>query len=147
LNISTQHVTANQHCYVINDLSRVDCFKDKPFVADWPFIRFYAEVPLKSSGIVIGSICVADTKPRYGLDAASLDMLTEVAAAIASHLDLVQAQNQLRRSQEMVRGLGRFVEGKVCVEGQSFISKQSLDLSSRLAAGTRVTVNANSSFS
>ncbi|KAE9374282.1 hypothetical protein N431DRAFT_371753 [Stipitochalara longipes BDJ] len=110
--ISTQHVTANQHCYVINDLAEVDCFKEKPYVSGWPFVRFYAEVPLKSSGIVIGSICVADSKPRYGIDVASLDMLAEVASAVAAHLDLVQAQNLLRRSQEMVRGLGQFVDGK-----------------------------------
>ena len=98
---------------MINDLSEVDCFKDKPFVAGWPFARFYAEVPLKSSGVVIGSICVAGTKPREGLDVASLDMLAEVGSAVAAHLDLVQAQNRLQRSQEMVRGLGRFVDGKV----------------------------------
>jgi len=123
-NISTQHVTANQHCYVINDLTEVDCFKDKPFVSGWPSVRFYAEVPLKSAGVVIGSICVADTKPRYGIDVASLDMLAEVASAVASHLDLVQAQNRLQRSQEMVRGLGRFVDGKVrtCLCGRTHIS-------------------------
>jgi hypothetical protein len=40
-------------------------------------------------------------------------MLAEVGSAVAAHLDLVQAQNRLQRSQEMVRGLGRFVDGKV----------------------------------
>lgn len=79
----------------------------------WPFVRFYAEVPLKSCGIVIGSICVGDTKPRSGLDVAALDKLTEVGSAVANHLDLVQLQSRLRRSQEMVRGLGQFVDGKV----------------------------------
>ena len=122
-NISTQHVTANQHCYVINDLTEVDCFKERPYVSGWPFVRFYAEVPLKSAGVVIGSICVADTKPRYGIDVASLDMLAEVASAVAGHLDLVQAQSRLQRSQEMVRGLGRFVDGKVriCLSGRGQI--------------------------
>jgi GAF domain-containing protein len=113
LNVSTQQITANQHCYVINDLAEVDCFKDKPYVSGWPFARFYAEVPLKSGGFVIGSVCVGDNKPRSGMDVGALNKLTEVATAVAIHLDLVQAQNRLRRSQEMVRGLGQFVDGKV----------------------------------
>jgi GAF domain-containing protein len=113
LNVSTQQITANQHCYVINDLAEVDCFKDRPYVSGWPFARFYAEVPLKSGGFVIGSVCVGDNKPRSGMDVVALDKLTEVATAVAIHLDLVQAQNRLRRSQEMVRGLGQFVDGKV----------------------------------
>jgi GAF domain-containing protein len=113
LNVSTQQVTANQHCYVINDLAEVDSFKDNPYVSGWPFARFYAEVPLKSGGFVIGSVCVGDNKPRSGMDVGALNKLTEVATAVAIHLDLVQAQNRLRRSQEMVRGLGQFVDGKV----------------------------------
>jgi hypothetical protein len=111
--ISSEKVTANHHCYVINDLSEVGCFKDRPYVSGWPFVRFYTEVPLKSAGYVIGSLCVVDTKPRSGLDVVALDKLTEVASAVASHLDLVQTQNQLRRSQAMVRGLEQFVDGKV----------------------------------
>jgi hypothetical protein len=112
LNVSTSNLTANQHCYVINDLLDVDCFKGKPYVSGWPFLRFYAEVPLKSNGFVIGSVCVVDSKPSSGMDVAALDKLAEVASAVASHLDLVQTQTRLRRSQEMVRGLGRFVDGK-----------------------------------
>jgi GAF domain-containing protein len=119
LNVSTQQITANQHCYVINDLAEVDCFKDRPYVSGWPFARFYAEVPLKSGGFVIGSVCVGDNKPRSGMDGGALNKLTEVATAVAIHLDLVQAQNRLRRSQEMVRGLGQFVDGKVGLVEQS----------------------------
>jgi hypothetical protein len=112
LNVSSENLTANQRCYVINDLSATDCFKDRPYVSGWPFIRFYAEVPLKLDGYIIGSVCVVDSRPGNGVDVAALDRLAEVASAVACHLELVQAQNQLQRSQEMVRGLGRFVDGK-----------------------------------
>ena len=112
LNVSSDNLTANQRCYVINDISVIDCFKDRPYVSGWPFIRFYAEVPLKLDGYVVGSVCVVDSKPGSGLDLAALDRLAEVASVVASHLSLVQSQTQLRRSQEMVRGLGRFVDGK-----------------------------------
>jgi hypothetical protein len=46
------------------------------------------------------------------MDVAALDKLAEVASAVATHLDLVQAQSRLQRSEEMVRGLGQFVDGK-----------------------------------
>ncbi|KAF8862084.1 hypothetical protein BDZ45DRAFT_799469 [Acephala macrosclerotiorum] len=114
MNKATEHVTANQRCYVINDLAAIECFKDKPYVVGPPFIRFYAEVPLKTrSGYIIGGYCVVDDKPRAdGLDTAALDKLIEVAAAVMDHLELVVAQDRLQRSQQMMQGLGRFVDGK-----------------------------------
>ncbi|KAL2067557.1 hypothetical protein VTL71DRAFT_1982 [Oculimacula yallundae] len=113
LNISTEHITANPSCYVMNDLSAIDSFKDRPYVADWPHMRFYAEVPITSpTGHVIGTYCVIDNKPRDGLDEKGLVVLTEIAAAIMTHLELVQMQEHLHRADEMLKGLGMFVEKK-----------------------------------
>ncbi len=72
-------------------------------------------MPKFPSSFVIGSVCVGDNKPRSGIDAEALDKLSEVASAVAAHLDLVYAQYRLRRSQEMVQGLGQFVYVKVSV--------------------------------
>jgi hypothetical protein len=47
-NISTPLVTANQECYVMNDLSAMEEFKDKSYIVGWPYMRFYAEVPIHS---------------------------------------------------------------------------------------------------
>lgn len=80
LNQSTANITANQRCYIVNDLAATDTFKDEPYVTGPPFMRFYAEIPLKTnSGYVIGSYRVFDSKPRAGLDPESLDRLSEVA--------------------------------------------------------------------
>jgi hypothetical protein len=46
------------------------------------------------------------------MDIEELDRLGEVAAAIMTHLELVTAQERLYRSQEMMRGLGRYIDGK-----------------------------------
>lgn len=33
----------------MNDMSQVESFKDKPYVVGWPWVRFYAEVPLRTT--------------------------------------------------------------------------------------------------
>jgi len=118
LDISTDIVTANKECYVMNDLSAIPVYATRPYVAGWPYMRFYAEVPIHSpAGYVIGTYCVVDDKPRDGLDQKGLDALNEIASAIMNHLALVQMQHGLQRAGEMVRGLGRFVEGQSGSEG------------------------------
>lgn len=118
LDISTDIVTANKECYVMNDLSAIPVYATRPYVAGWPYMRFYAEVPIHSpTGYVIGTYCVVDDKPRDGLDQKGLDALNEIASAIMNHLALVQMQHGLQRAGEMVRGLSRFVEGKSGSEG------------------------------
>ncbi|KAG0648199.1 Autoinducer 2 sensor kinase phosphatase [Hyphodiscus hymeniophilus] len=113
LNVDTDMVVANQDCYVMNDLSAIAAYKNRPYVAGWPHMRFYAEVPIRSpTGHVIGTFCVVDDKPRDGLDQKGLLALNEIASAIMKHLELIQMQHNLHRAEEMVKGLGVFVEGK-----------------------------------
>ena len=112
-NVATENVVANQECYVMNDLSAIENFKDRPYVAGWPYMRFYAEVPIHSpTGYVIGTYCVVDDKPRNGLDKQGLLALNEISSAIMKHLELVQMQYGLQRAGGMVKGLGLFVDGK-----------------------------------
>lgn len=76
--VSTDLIVANKSCYVMNDLSAIDAYKDRPYVAGWPHMRFYAEVPIHSpTGHVLGTYCVVDSKPRDGLDKSSFDALNE----------------------------------------------------------------------
>lgn len=112
LNQSTDNITANRRCYVINDLAAAERFKERSYVTGPPFIRFYAEVPLKIDGYVIGGLCVIDDKPRAGLDIEAIDRLVEVATAIIEHFELVMMQDRLHRFQEMIQALGQFADGK-----------------------------------
>jgi GAF domain-containing protein len=49
---------------VAEDVSKDSRFADDPFLIE-KGIRFYAGAPLRtSSGFVLGSLCVIDTKPR-----------------------------------------------------------------------------------
>ena len=113
LNVSEQHYTINQNVHIMNDMSAIERFKTRPYVAGWPHMRFYAEVPIHSpTGHVIGTYCVVDNRTRDVLDQKGLDALNEIASAIMKHLELVQMQHSLQRASGMVKGLGLFVEGK-----------------------------------
>jgi hypothetical protein len=61
-NVSTPLVVANQDCYVMNDLSAIEAFQHRPYVAGWPFMRFYAEVPIHSpTGLYVYSYHIMET--------------------------------------------------------------------------------------
>lgn len=106
--------TANSNgACIIPDLSKDERFKDKDFVTQEPFARFYAGVPILScKGASIGSYCVLDDKPRETIDDAALRFLKDMAVTVMSHLELARSREEHRRGERMVRGLGSFVEGK-----------------------------------
>ena len=113
LNVDSEHVKATESYYVMNDLSMVPGFKDRPYVAGWPHMRYYAEVPIHSpSGLTIGSFCVVDNRSRKGLDKKGLKILKEIADSIMDHLELVMCKQQRERAERMIQGLGLFVKGR-----------------------------------
>ncbi|RDW60240.1 hypothetical protein BP5796_11846 [Coleophoma crateriformis] len=113
LNVSTPNVTAKSSSYVMNDMSLEECFKDRPYVKGFPYMKFYAEVPLEtSSGYVIGSYCVVDNRRRENEDHEKiLSIIREVASTIMNHLELVQFKQSTLRAERIVDGLSRFVAG------------------------------------
>ncbi|KAJ5689706.1 hypothetical protein N7462_004098 [Penicillium macrosclerotiorum] len=109
--IETDNVIANRSRYIIRDFTKEDCFKDRPYVREWPHMRFYAEVPLVSPcGFVLGSYCVVDDKPRTEFGDHEVNLLQEIADAIAQHLENVRIAHCHRRSEHLVRGLTNFVK-------------------------------------
>lgn len=109
--IDTPNVTANSSRYIIRDFTKEDCFKNRPYVLEWPHMRFYAEVPLVSAaGYVLGSYCVVDDKPRDKFDDEEVAVLQEVSDAIAAHLENVRLVHFQRRAESLMKGLTSFVK-------------------------------------
>lgn len=109
--IDTSNITANRTRYIIRDFTQEDCFKDRPYVREWPHMRFYAEVPLYSpSGYVLGSYCVVDDKPRTELGDDEVAILQEVADAVARHLENTRVVYYHRRAERLVKGLTNFAK-------------------------------------
>ncbi|OJJ43184.1 hypothetical protein ASPZODRAFT_103554 [Penicilliopsis zonata CBS 506.65] len=109
---NTANMTATKTRFVVKDFTAEAHFKDRPYVLDWPYFRFYAEVPIYSvsSGYVLGSFCVVDNKPRVEFGDADVAALQEISDAIASHLENVRIRNSHRRADRLVQGLTTFVQ-------------------------------------
>ncbi|KAJ6150876.1 hypothetical protein N7470_007470 [Penicillium chermesinum] len=107
----TPNLTANQTRYIVRDFTKEECYKDRPYVRDWPYFRFYAEVPLFSpSGQVLGSYCVVDDKPRENFSEENYVVLREITDAIANHLENVRIAYFHQRAERWVKGLTTFVK-------------------------------------
>ncbi len=62
-------------------------FADNPLVTGAPHMRFYAGMPLTlSDGSVVGTLCVADTRPRQ-LDESQLDELRRLGRLVVHELE------------------------------------------------------------
>jgi GAF domain-containing protein len=81
--VETRNISSNKTRYVIRNFMADKRWSERPYVAGWPFMRFYAEVPVKSPrGMVIGSYCVVDNKPRDTFGDSSIKVLEEIATSI-----------------------------------------------------------------
>ncbi|KAL4880260.1 hypothetical protein BJY04DRAFT_191501 [Aspergillus karnatakaensis] len=116
LNAGLMEGDENRHvAFVVPDLTQHDHFNKRQYVVNAPHLRFYAGVPIRSRrGIAIGAFSVSDglTRPG-GLSAMELRFMTDTAAAIMNHLEMVRSHEQNRRSANMIAGLGSFVESGI----------------------------------
>ena len=97
---------------VINDLQEDVRFQSHPNVVQFPHNRFFAGVALVSdAGIPFGVYCVYDDKPRAGLSDAHCQFLRDISHTIADYLLLGRVRQDHRRKEQMLRGLGSFIQG------------------------------------
>ena len=110
--VNTPNIFADSTRYVINDFTKESMFKDRPYVKGFPYMRYYAEVPLKTeTGYILGSYCVVDSKPRNGLSEQGFLVLTEIASTIMRHLALVEVNDEHVLAEKLLDGLNTFVQG------------------------------------
>jgi len=77
-------------------------FMDNALVVGEPRIRFYAGAPILSpNNYPLGTLCVIDNKPRH-MDHAGRRRLQNLAAGVASVLDLHQSTNRLSATHDLL---------------------------------------------
>jgi hypothetical protein len=109
--IKTPNIVADRKRYIINDFRADDHYATRPYVTGFPHMVSYAEVPLISPlGYVLGSYCVVDNKLRDFDNDDTIAVLSEVASAIMTHLDLVRMKQSRARAEQLLNGLGQFME-------------------------------------
>lgn len=104
-------IVANKSYFSIQDFRQVPSFATRPYVAGYPHMVSYIEIPLRSiSGHIIGSYCVVDDKLRDFLEPTALKTIGDVTSAISSYLDLKRVEGGRIRSERMMNGLSQFVD-------------------------------------
>lgn len=86
-----RHVVDSDNPVVVPDTLLDIRFATHSLVIGAPYIRFYAGVPLKNSeGIVVGTLCVTDTKP-HPFSASQITTLRMLAALVISFLEALNS--------------------------------------------------------
>ena len=111
------NLSANSDHYVLKNVGAEGAYKGsnyKNYVEHWPYINFYAGVPLRTkSGYVLGTYCIVDDAPREGgLSKQDLDCMEDIAASIMDHLEFVRTRHDFSKADYLVKGLGLFAEGR-----------------------------------
>ncbi|NAZ75482.1 EAL domain-containing protein [Kineococcus sp. T13] len=120
------HVVATEQPLVVPDAGADARFAHLPMVTGPQQVRFYAGAPIIGrDGLALGALCVKDRTPRR-LEAAALQVLTDLAAAVAELLEL--------RRLDAAAGL-HAVPGLHDGSGAGSGARQVLDESHRLRAG------------
>ncbi len=95
------HVIENETPLVLRNAENNDRFHDHPMVAADPRVRFYAGAPLITpTGQRVGSLCVADVKPRPGFSDAEAGRLQELASLVVDELELRMERKNAERANE-----------------------------------------------
>lgn len=104
--------------FEIPDLLNDSQYAGHRFVAQEPYARSYAGVPLLSSnGYAIGTLSFLDDQVRpAGISDDHVVFLQDMARTIMSHLETSRLAITQARGLKMVKGLSRFVEGKLELE-------------------------------
>jgi GAF domain-containing protein len=90
------HAIHGSGILVVEDASQDPRFADNPFVTGEPGVRFYAGAPLVSPrGHFVGTLCIADFKPRQ-LEGAQLELLHTLRNFASSELWVAEASAALQ---------------------------------------------------
>ncbi|RFC63681.1 sensor domain-containing diguanylate cyclase [Fulvimarina endophytica] len=93
-----------EEALVVPDATLDPRFADAPFVTGYPYVRYYAGVPIRlshsdGSQVTIGTLCVLDRSPREPV-AAELDALSELACVAEALVDARAAAVRATRAAE-----------------------------------------------
>jgi diguanylate cyclase (GGDEF)-like protein/PAS domain S-box-containing protein len=82
------HAIAQSDIMVVPDATLDIRFATNPLVVDAPFIRFYAGLPLRSpDGHALGSLCIIDSRARFGLSEREQKDLRALANIVTDRLE------------------------------------------------------------
>ena len=107
------HVVANGEPLIVPDAAEDPRFADNPSVLGDPKVRFYTGYPLVAEeDVVLGTLCVADTKPRElnSIQHRKLAMLAKLAVLqLDYHRDRLELKKLLQSTERANRAKSEFL--------------------------------------
>tara|TARA_B100000575_G_scaffold277337_1_gene263574 strand:+ start:124 stop:867 length:744 start_codon:yes stop_codon:yes gene_type:complete len=84
---------------IVEDCSKDERFKNHPVVTGDPFVKFYGGFPLVTQGgLILGTLCVVDTKLGAKLDENQITLIQKLAARLAHQLETQGDQREITAS-------------------------------------------------
>ncbi|WP_022729992.1 GAF domain-containing sensor histidine kinase [Fodinicurvata sediminis] len=100
------HAILQDEALVIPDTKQDARFFDNPLVVGEPHVNFYAGAPLKvSEGFRLGTLCIADRKPRQDFDEQDRESLLDFSFLAMDILERERLQRQHRMQNQALVGL------------------------------------------
>ena len=117
---------------VVNDISEDERSRYTP-IAEFLNNRSYVGVPIISpKGIVVGVYCVFGTEPRNEVGSIDRQFLCDMSKTVMNYLSMCTLREDHRRKEQLLRGLGSFVQGMSALEDYELVeSPQSPGLNER----------------
>ncbi len=98
------HTVQDTEPLVVCDATADPRFRDSPFVIPVDGLRFYAGVPLVSSkGVVLGTVCVFDVRPRPQPELRQINLLRGLAKLVTDRLEARPSDRARRMAQELAQ--------------------------------------------
>ncbi|WOF42086.1 PAS domain-containing protein [Sphingopyxis indica] len=98
-----QQMIAGDQPLVVADAAEDARFRGNVLVTGDPYVRFYAGVPLRAhNGLILGSLCIIDTKPRAAFGPRELARLEDFAAIIMGEAELRRAAVERDEARQML---------------------------------------------
>ena len=84
---------------IVEDCNKDERFKNHPVVTGDPFVKFYGGFPLVTQGgLILGTLCVVDTKLGAKLDEDQITLIQKLAARLAHQLETQGDQREITAS-------------------------------------------------
>ncbi|MCX7205377.1 MAG: PAS domain S-box protein [Proteobacteria bacterium] len=91
---------------LVQDATQDERFADNPLVTGQPNIRFYAGVPIRSTGgLALGTLCAIDSKPRI--------LTPDEVSILIALTDLINKEVQMREAVLLTRSQMSYSEKKI----------------------------------
>lgn len=118
------HTIAQIDPLVVLDATLDPRFHDNPLVTGPPHIRFYAGIPLHApTGHAVGTLCLADTRPRNSFSDADRQILRQLADLTLDRLELRRLEVAERASQSrFIQIASTSPDGIVCADATGHIT-------------------------